>query len=320
MLLRLPFRLDPPIVAYQYHAFPFGILFLEPSYRHDFFSRYGNIYYDREDVHRLDVARETWYTEMAYFERNRIGYQSKEMLCSQAHLTALARHMLAAGYYVNSLFNARYQPNRHSYLAYSHTHDIFLYGFDEERDIFIGAGYDKNGRYGEYEISSTDFYQGLLTLETDNWLHFLKVREGYPFVFDGDRLRRELGDFLRSAGSYDCARSGAPFGLAVYEALEEDIRSGLSDIPLGCFRLLWEHKKCMGLRLAYLREEGYVADSALDAAYAQVIDDFAILFRLAVKNSVCPSPAIAGRMLSRLAEGAEREERAVTALLSALDR
>lgn len=78
MRLILPFERRPPVIAYQFHAFPFGTLFPHPEYLPEFLTQYINLFYDCDDPHGLDFDTGFWFHDAAYFDRQQLAVSADD--------------------------------------------------------------------------------------------------------------------------------------------------------------------------------------------------------------------------------------------------
>ena len=98
----LPVVENPPIVAYQHHAYYLGILFTNPNYHHHFYSNFINLYYNRNESNRINFVTERWYTDETYFIYNKIGYSHSLDLILKNEIVQIITRMLDLGYYILS--------------------------------------------------------------------------------------------------------------------------------------------------------------------------------------------------------------------------
>ena len=96
MRLIFPFERRPPVIAYQFHAFPFGILFPHPEYLPEFLTQYINLFYDCDDPHGLDFDTGFWFHDAAYFDRQQLAVSADDGP-PRAALTGMVKQGLAEG-------------------------------------------------------------------------------------------------------------------------------------------------------------------------------------------------------------------------------
>lgn len=149
-------------------------------------------------------------------------------------------------------------------------HDVFVYGYDEERKILYIADFFKNGKYQLEECSFQEFidaYQafkkgyrdglnGVCTIEV--------VEKEIEYNLSPQMIKLSLQDYLK--GIYPHSRYrfyyknlwDYEFGIDIYTTLIkhcERIKNGLEEkMDFRMFELIYEQKKLMVDRILYLKE------------------------------------------------------------------
>ena len=227
--------------------------------------------------------------------------------------------MINKGYYIySSSFNSYYQPNRSEYMKHYQIRDILIYGYNSDLKVFYAAGYDLNGVYNSYNLSYSDFYSGIISYKSVNWIHFLKIKDVYNFTFNLHNLKQGLCDYLNSNSTYGEKWNGFSYGLDVYPAFINDINIGHKNIFLGYYRILLEHKECMYSRIQYLLNNNYITNINILENYKEIVDDFRIIFNLAIKNEIIHTAEKISNITNRMICSIEKETKILNDLSSAL--
>lgn len=319
----LPLTLNPPIISYQYHAFYLGILFETPGFCDDFYSHYVNIYYrplnedGTWDVHGFDFVRSDWFSEKDCFEKTRLCFDGGQMFnYTQQSFCEMIAYMIDHGYYIDGTLNAFYQPNHEAYGKEYNERDFLVYGYTDTG--FHAAGYGRRWIYEPYQVSLSDFYQGVQTCRKANWIHFLRVKDGHVFTFQLEALRRELDDYLHSRNTYHQWAGETAFGQEAVPAFLDDLRADYRRYYLSFLRVMMEHKECMYARLQYLLDKGLVHDETVLAAYHPLVKEARAIVMLATKYRLTHEPRlleeIAARALAMLPPEAAVLERVLREL------
>ncbi|WP_440109532.1 hypothetical protein [Paenibacillus sp. QZ-Y1] len=238
---------------------------------------------------------------------------------------------------VDKYYISKYQ---NSYKKNHYVHDIFLYGFDNDKEVFYAADNFAGGKYSYETIKfseSTDAYNHVGILNLEDWLEGIQLvtyREKNNFwglthyyKFDIDKLIIELSDYLTSFKTvkryghayYQWMLHAADyaFGLEVYDVIINYLNatSDLNDLrPLF---VLWEHKKVMLLRIKYLEENKFI-HTVLSTGYIKIEQETKILMGLYLKYLLTREEKIRQRIISKLSAVRQEEEVILRNLLNLL--
>ena len=114
------------------------------------------------------------------------------------------------------------------------------------------------------------------------------------------------------------------YGVQVYKKLDFHLGVLLHN-PRFCnpttWRILWEHKKCMGMRIRFMEDSGYLDSSCgLRGEYREIEESAAVLHRMMFKFACRPAASQGLRAALRLREIAGRESTALERLVAGLAR
>lgn len=261
----LPFE-QPLAYAYQFYAFPLGILAARPKATDWVLSNYLQVVYEPTgeaapvpfSFYLYDYAVSPW------LETLRLNRD----WCSRpgTDIAGTVRDALAADFYVYLTLNERYVPQRLAYRRRDFPHDALIRGVDDERGTFELFGYDHELRFRGTALPQVDlpaayhetgpgpFYDVPLTL--------YRYADGGGYTFDLGFVAQGLTEYLESVNSsrhFQGLRDpwDRVYGMATYDLLAaylDGYALGSARYDIRNLQVLWEHKRLMVARLARCAE------------------------------------------------------------------
>ena len=157
-------------------------------------------------------------------------------------------------------------------------HDGLIIGYDDEDDTFTVAAYNQRWIYTTFKTPQKCFTKGIESMcnqEVYGGLHAIRVK-GDALKLEIDTISSQLKNYLSSIDNYSLGDSDNAEGIVVYDYIcmyLDKLMDG--SIPYDrhdwrIFRLIWEHKRCMGQRIiAVERECNWNND--LSSSYVKVV-------------------------------------------------
>lgn len=164
-----------------------------------------------------------------------------------------------------------------AYHAYSFPHHVLIYGFDEDRQIYHTYGFGKDLLLGYHETSFNELEQAFHSIDHylknhtifDQYNYFFTPMPRFSYSLNIRLIYEQLGEYLRSESSnndqnrfFTPDRDPYAYGIACYDYLIEHFlilknnpESLVRANPPRQLHLLWEHKKMLKNRVAYLQNE-----------------------------------------------------------------
>ncbi|MBD3919138.1 hypothetical protein H8B09_10260 [Paenibacillus sp. PR3] len=181
------------------------------------------------------------------------------------------------GQYIIMYVDLFYIPDTIYYQKKHHTSETLIYGYDEEKQVYLNMDFNAEHIFTYKQIPYADLENSYEKTEFEFfWQKYTFAIEftGFPpYELNLDFIIESLEDYLNSYNSSlrftmvrmpwtseECA-----YGMEIYELMEQYLQFvKLQQAPpdIRFFHILWEHKKCMMLRASYLEEVG-VLDKAL---------------------------------------------------------
>ncbi|WHX49348.1 hypothetical protein QNH46_01245 [Paenibacillus woosongensis] len=302
---------DSPVIGYQHHAYRLSIMAQHTDFFNWFYCNYI----------QLVLVKRPYTPVLDFYEFQKSSpllgemYIPKSLITKYTPLIPFLKDRLEEGKYIITFANEYYVPNRLNYQRRHNAHDIFLYGFDPQRDEFHIAGFNENFLYNSGEVSSALMEKALLQfdqskgdlIEWADGMHFLDLKHSNTFTFDKRIMLEQMEEYLYSRNSSDRFRMYANsaenvFGLAVYDEVIDylhNLRSHVTDVRI--FHILYEHKKVMHARLRFLVENKGVQLSLehIDR-YEQLAKQCLVLRNLCLRLHISKQLEVVERMIKLL--------------------
>ncbi len=269
----LPYDGNPLLKAYQYMAYPLGII--QANIKDDLMAvlcdRYINCHFEPDHpTIMFDIALyDRW------FKNRKILLTETDDLTNtvttqEADFVRLIRERLSNGWYVNGICNEEFIPGKNAFGRYYYRHDFLVYGYDDETNTFHAAGYLKDGFFHLYEIPYQQMQKAIATLDEEavvfqyyRFNHELHLTPDFP-----DTLR-QLKRYVDSVGENT---GNSCWGITAVRKLGKLFTTCAAEkvrIDNRYTECLVEHKLLMRRRLEYLYDNGLpipldVISSAVD--------------------------------------------------------
>lgn len=197
---------------------------------------------------------------------------------------------IRSGYYCIVFIDEARLSTAASYQKEPFPHHLFLHGFNWDERVFYVSMFDHTGVYRNLEISFEEFLDAVHSmrqllqenLAADHHTYFYKYEPHSSYPFDKIAVIDQLRDYINGETrlnriNYNPDRDEA-FGIKVYDYLQmyydaiehNDPRLGVRN-DVRHLHVIWEHKKMMSDRIAYLVDEGIIPyDEELVEGYKDI--------------------------------------------------
>ncbi|QUI21915.1 hypothetical protein HZI73_06180 [Vallitalea pronyensis] len=265
----------PPIIGYVVHAFPLSIIFNYDKCLPWFYNNYmqlvchkglQNNFFDFfslcmpiEDIQWVNSV----YPGIPWLNTHTMD--NYLLIDCNIDIKQAIIHALKRENYMVCHLDEFYVPNRISFQKEHYFHENMIFGFDHHKKAFDILGFDHKGIFRSSTISYDLFDQASSQLASNNHdLKFLHLKDDFIYALDLTCIKNGLRDYLNGENSsqqYTIIRNPTHnyvYGMDIYNQLILYLKrlynlAAVSDIRP--FHLLWEHKKCMVLRIAYILAE-----------------------------------------------------------------
>ncbi|WP_251571593.1 BtrH N-terminal domain-containing protein [Paenibacillus sp. MER TA 81-3] len=321
----------PPIVGYQYVAYPLCTALTRKEALPWFYSNFIHLYCH----HDLDEERTSGSVPFSFYGEDFIHcpwlitqkLEREIVLDSPPGIVEFLVNGINSGYTISLNVDEYYIPHRRVYRQTHYAHDILVYGYDAAKRTFLVLGYDEEMQFRKTIVPFHELEQGFRHLEwTDNYqeqIYLYKFNKAGSYRLDAAFIKQSMEEYiaacnvsLRNRGTTDPLE--AAFGVEVYSALICNIPVLVRKRDIRPIHILWEHKKTMGLRINYLCEQGLLPPAF--AGCFQPIEEQAFALRhLLMKFAMTGDDAILEQGINEVTCIMESEKRILGTVAEALE-
>ncbi|GKX30066.1 hypothetical protein SH1V18_25460 [Vallitalea longa] len=279
----------PPIIGYVVHAFPLSIIFNHAKCMPWFFCNYIQLVCNTQlETNFFDfftictaITGMPWvdsvYPGIPWLNRNSISSQT--FIDCNLNKDQIITNSLIQNNYIVCHLDEFYVPKRYSYQKEHYPHENLIFGFDNIKKEYDILGFDFRGIFCSSKISYSEFEQA--SKEHDIKFLHMKAKDGFLYELDLKSIKNLLIEYLYGKNSnyrYTAIRNpniNLVYGMDIYNQLITYLRllyNNLVVIDIRPFHILWEHKKCMVLRIQFLLDKYKKAAIGLEEIYIQYLD------------------------------------------------
>ena len=297
-MFKLPFSDKPLIKCYHNLAFPLGIIEANAELINEditpwVISKYVNPYFiETSPSNAYDICPyDRWGIKEGVLHHQSVEFFKNTYDCLEIDVIKLLCAMIKNECYITGVYNEKYIPGKMAYARRDFVHDYFLYGFDEEKQVFLSVGYLADRRYQSYEIPFSNFVQSVNTVSEEQ-LQFglLTYNHQYHYQYNRERVISELDDYIKSTTSHN-HKKDACYGIEANRKLKDFLVQSATNrdtpvVDLRYSRAYKEHKSIQYLCVKYLVERnlmgGKVDRSDMNVAY-EICQNAMIIHALGIK-------------------------------------
>jgi hypothetical protein len=260
----LPFR-QPLAYAYQFYAYPLGILAPHPRAADWVLSNYLQVVYEAGPAAPVPFAFYVYdYSVSPWLDTLRL---SREWCARQERgIAGVVRDAVDSGFCVYLTLNERHVPERRDHRRRDFPHDVLIHGVDDERGVFALYGYDHELRFRATELPQADLPAAYHDTGPDPFYDvpftLYRYDDTGDYTFDLRFIARGLAEYLDSFNTsthFQAQRDpwDRAYGMATYDLLGDHLDAyagGAARYDIRHLQVLWEHKRLMVARLARCAE------------------------------------------------------------------
>lgn len=226
---------------------------------------------------------------------------------------------------------------------YKFPHELFIYGYNTEKEIFYVADFTFTDHYSYSTVSFKDVERGysVITASDDHMFKddykgtrglyvILKNNNARYYDLDIELIKTTLHEYLESKDTKNHFRmlrnrfNDTTFGVDVYDKLIETIDKQLHaeepDFDIRALHIMYDHKVLMHERLKYLMANDFIPmDQALLDEYLSVVENTLTARNLLVRISITDEIDRADRFPKYLNAAKETEIKVLTKVLEQLE-
>ncbi|MCL6591745.1 MAG: hypothetical protein K6U80_17565 [Firmicutes bacterium] len=324
-----------PMTSFQHIAFSLAVLLNHPECLPWFYSNFIQLEYFTDQRGGALSFVGGWITDIPWIEYQ---YMKKEDFIRQtSDLQRSLREFLSDGWYFYSLVDEFYVPKRVKYNKVHSSQDFLLFGFNDQAKEYSILGYSDRGIFEATRIGYDDFQKAFES--TRELIHYhqpcvilYKKRADLEIDFNLKYIYDMFFDYV------NCRNTSARLGITQRATLENRIfgvncydhfinyLQMMYDRQVnhykGLYRsarslhVLWEHKKCMLLRLEYLYQQGWLENYDYFYNFFQKLEnEFLMLRNTQVKYSLNEDRELLAEIMNALRESKKLEAQILQEML-----
>lgn len=249
--------------------------------------------------------------------------------------------MIKQDYYVYLQVDVFFIPQRFNIKDYHYIHDIMIHGFNDSEKKFKCVCVDYKGEYTSQDISYEMLEKAFYTEELD-WNDYICADRISMYKYEPDKVYKfnlnlvilQLEDYLKSQNTFEIyhrfktANPKRDDGIGVLNRISQYLQMiieskinpeeyDMEKVDIRLFRLLYDHKILMMLRLEYINVNIYDISDIVDR-YKECVERSKILHKLSFKFRLKRDNAIIVRMLKLMEELRDLEYILITELVQAM--
>lgn len=284
----------PPITSYHYHSDLLSVLLTHEESKTWLFNNYIQLEIPSRNANSYDMDTRMDFS-FPYSVWKSCPFLYYQRICRDFikskwnSVTEFIRDSINLDYYIYFDIDRYYIPGTNSYHDYHHTHDLFVYGYDDEKQIFYITDYNISGKYS-YNTADYDEVEDAYQ-EQPKVKDFLEG-EGVELIYFYPRkhelnipfISQSIKDYLESTNTFKRyipddlwrgRKDNLVYGCTIHEYLRFFIQQYLPVHDVTEYRLFnvfCEHKRLMCMRIQYLGEQGYLQDSGYIYSHFKVVE------------------------------------------------
>lgn len=342
MKKKLPIA-EPIIKTYNYEAFPMAVLGAHSEQCKEWLlSNYIQMNCHKNILKEKDVF-------LAFYDNQALKspYISKQtfFLSSLMHFECDVNKYIECQinneYYLYFQVDEYYIPNRFYYLRKHLIHDLFIYGYDNERKTYNIVGYNSEGIFEESTIKYKEFDVALknnnIDKEKNPWsdcVYVFKYNDKAEYKFNIKLVYKLIEDYLSSKNifeeynRYDEKKCNTIYGVDTYLKVIEYLQyiklgtsfyCGENEIDYRIFRIIMEHKMLMLQRIDYICTN-LKKNNELINEYSLIEKKSQKIHMLALKYGVSKKKEIIDKLIVEITEMRDEEIRILKLVLKEIEK
>ncbi|UNK15971.1 BtrH N-terminal domain-containing protein [Paenibacillus sp. N3/727] len=343
--VKLPFEM-PQVYGFLGHAYVLGILqpfeYAQPWIH----TSYIQLFIAKHYLNDLQEYRLDFYPDLmiAYNNMPWLMYKHSDKVLLDQLGVDIHRYLitqLEREYYVVTYVDEFYIHNSICYQQNHFVHDIFIYGYDLDRQIYHVAIFDKNRQFTMQEVTFEQFGQAYASQDKTTHSLISSCKRMEPLDYEGSKYGSGVGrfdfdlqlmidvltDYLEGRNSTERLRIQQQpmegyFGVEIYPYLQEFVTrviEGVQNFDVRQLHILWEHKKMMVARIKYLQQLGYLQEETSLLSEAERLEKQAYTHRnLMLKGFMSNNRNILQPLVHSLEEMLIAEKALITQLIEEL--
>lgn len=319
----------PPINGLQYIANPLAIILNDEAGWAWFFSDYVQLIWYKEE--KLLSFYNKYVNEIpTCIPCLEFQCLEKQFVIENMDVIQFLIDAINEGWYIFSSYDEQYIPNTYGHLKKKcWYHDFMMQGYDLDKREFFFTIYTKRGKYERNVVEFDKFLEGFLNSRSNdfqfNRMNLFRRNKEYKFYFDKQELIKQIEYYIES--TCEDVKYTVPYwhkekvyGLDIYDyiiSIFEEVDSSIRDKRM--LYMLWEHKKCMQMRINYMISNKIIKENAdLVAMFVNMEQKAEQLKLIQIKMCIKNDISLCKKIVIELENMRELDEKSMQYLLKVL--
>ncbi len=321
-IIQLPLA-KSPVEGLQYLAYILGILLYYEECLPWFYSNYIQLVWRSDFTSHLTFFP-NWFSMNPWLDVQ--VFKKDTMKINNINIHHLITNCINSKIYFYSSFDEFYVPHKHAYGKKHFQHDFMIYGYDSIQKEYMLLGYTDKHTFETTRISFAQIEEAFFSnaFGTEN-VHLIGKKDNYKYDFDLQLVYEMLEDYINSRNSSERCRmygeilTNRVFGFDVYKCMREYFNlllNDTADFDIRPLHILYEHKKCMILRLKYMYENNFIEDcSHLYDNYRHIENEVLAMRNLQIKYAISKDKRFLNKIVDMLSKMEQKEKILIEELL-----
>lgn len=299
-----PIAREIDVTTYLNHSLRLKIICLDPKFSNWLYINFINL----EIIPQ--VTEKSTFTRLDFTKPSYLDIMEEKIIHKHEInlIVDFLKNQLENEYYIQAALNERFLPMKDSYHIRDFYHPSLIYGFDNDRKVFMATGHSEFNIFREFEITYDDLERALHDVLLYYDIYNVDKRITLYCMSNIEPIKFDMNNFIEQLESYfhpdykllsdflhltidEKNRKYIHFGINVYDVILHSLENedGLySDYRV--FSLLYEHKLRMKKNLYFLRN--YFNEPSLELfsnEYENILDLSAKLKGYYMKSALIES-------------------------------
>jgi len=338
----------PTITSWQWHATLFSILSNDENAKKWIFSNYIQLRcYNIQEIFTGDemlfadvMPGSSSLKECPYLITAPITSEQIEAYCGNV-IDFITKTIDVNGYVYGVFDEAKILCDAE--VDYKFPHELFIYGYDLEKEVFYVGDFTFKDHYSRSEVSFKDIEKGYKDIQVGEDHTFkddykghrglyviMKNTDSPVYELDIKLIKDTLKEYLNSMDTKNHFRmmrnrfDDTTFGVNVYDrvldTINKQVASDEPDFDIRALHLMYDHKVLMNERLKYLMANGYIEyNEDVLKGYGLVVKNMLAARNLLVRISITGDSSVASRFKMYLDIAKEKEVGVLFKVLAELE-
>ncbi|MDD4113710.1 MAG: hypothetical protein PHC56_11890 [Herbinix sp.] len=249
---------EPFSKTYQHHGYQTGILLAHINCIEYLYSQYVQVFYSIKDK-KMEYDHSFFFSDDQAFIQYFCTFPMEYV--SNGDIIECIKDFIKQDKYVYGNWNEYHISLKKRFHQYNFLHNFLIYGFDDEKEVFLAVGYIHTGFWQEYEVTYREACDALYDENNHNVnLQCFDVNRYFNKSFEYDLFKTKLNQYYNSTEVYNNFEPGPCIGglNAWHEFIVNECeRMKLKEIgKKESYFLFSEYKELMINRLEYFRRQG----------------------------------------------------------------